>query len=65
VLGAVLALRETFVTSDVSLLARLTALARLGVATGKELVQSGIIVVHGKPTFAGEDHRRDQPLLKM
>lgn len=33
VLGAVLALGEAFVASDVSLLARLTALARLGVAT--------------------------------
>lgn len=35
VLGAVLALRKAFIASDVSLLARLTALARLGVATDK------------------------------
>lgn len=50
-LGAVLALREALVTSDVPLLASVAALARLGVA--KELVST--------PHMAGQRIIADEP----
>lgn len=66
VLGTVLALREILITPDVPLLARLATLARLGVAKGdsqhrQDCHRTGPL----EPTFVGEDHHRDQPLLQI
>lgn len=66
VLGAVLALREAFVTSDVPLLASFATLARLGVAIKRKSAcrTSQVNTVRSKRTFVGEDRRRDQPLFQ-
>lgn len=66
VLGAVLALREALVASDVPLLASLAALAGLGVATNRKLAChiSQMNTAEGEQTFVGEDRRRDQPLFR-
>lgn len=66
VLGAVLALREALVTSDVPFLASFATLARLGMATKRKSAChiSQVNRVQRKQTFVGEDHRRDQPLLR-
>lgn len=66
VLGAVLALREALVTSDVPLLASFATLARLGMAKESKSVChiSNTKRVQRKRTFVEEDRRRDQPLLQ-
>jgi hypothetical protein len=62
VLGAVAALGEVLVTSDVATLARVTSLARLGMARGR-VSRVGFKRDNGlRPTSVGEDRHRDRPL---
>lgn len=73
VFGAVLALREALITADVPLLARLAALAGLGVAREKRSASStnrdggtaSGACAADQHTFAEEDRRQDQPLQNI
>lgn len=68
VLSTVLALRKAFIASNMSFLASLTTLARLGVAAGKyqqTLVLPQYRRAFSTRTFDEGDHRQDRPFWRM